>query len=105
MQQSVSGPRLHDQLVPSNTSFVEEYTWGHTSHQMPDFVLAQLEARHQNTKGVGFGIGVSQAIYVDYEGSKSSSGAAGGREGLGSGSRGVLVGASDSRKDGAPAGY
>lgn len=104
MRRAVAAPRLHDQLVPSNVSFVEEYTWGHTHHEMSNFVLAQLEARDQSTKAVGFGLGVLQAIYVDYGASTSSVGSSGGRVGLGSSSRGVLVGASDSRKDGAPIG-
>jgi hypothetical protein len=99
---AVSAPRLHDQLLPLNVSFVESYTWGHTHHEMPPYVLAQLAARDQSTKTVGFGLGVSQSIYVDYGSSTSSTG---GRVGLGSSSsRGMLIGASDSRKDGAPVG-
>lgn len=102
---AVSAPRLHDQLLPLNISFVEEYSWGHTHHEMSPFVLAQLAARDQSTKAVGFSLGVSQSIYVDYRPSTSSTG---GRVGLGSSStsssRGMLIGASDSRKDGAPVG-
>lgn len=112
VRQAVGAPRLHDQLVPYNTSFVEEYTWGHTQHEMSQFVLAQLQARDQTTQGVAYGIGVSQAIHVDYEASSASSESGssrgtsgGGRMGLGSSSRGLVVAASDSRKDGAPAGY
>lgn len=104
MQRAVSAPRLHDQLVPLNISFVEEYTWGQCHHEMSDYVLDELEARGQNTKAVGFGLGVSQAIFVDYEASAGSVAGAKGRLGPGSSSRGVLVGASDSRKDGAPVG-
>lgn len=75
---------------------------------MPQYVLAQLEARDQVTKAVDRGIGVSQAIQVEYK-HKSESAAAGGEDGGGGGSssrtqdKGVLIGASDSRKDGAPA--
>jgi gamma-glutamyltranspeptidase len=105
VRHAVAAPRLHEQLVPSNVSFVEEYSWGHTHHEMSDYVLTQLEGRDQSTKAVGFGIGVSQAIYVDYGASTSSINSSGGRVGLGGSSRGVLVGASDSRKDGAPVGH
>jgi gamma-glutamyltranspeptidase len=102
--QAVSSPRLHDQLVPVNASFVEEYTWGHTSHEMPQYVVQQLEARDQNVKPTTFSLGVSQAIFVDYGAAGGAAHAGGGAGGSASG-RGVLVAASDSRKDGAPAGH
>lgn len=110
VRHAVAAARLHDQLVPLNSSFYEAYSWGHTHHQMSPAVVAQLEARDQATTAVDRGIGVSQAIFVDYgpSGVSSERGAGGGAVGLLSSSqqgRGVLIGASDSRKDGAPAGY
>lgn len=109
VRHAVAAARLHDQLVPHNSSFYEAYSWGHTHHQMSPAVVAQLEARDQATAAGDRGMGVSQAIIVDYgvTGVSTESGAAGGAVGLLSSSqgRGVLIGASDSRKDGAPAGY
>lgn len=100
---AVGAPRLHDQLVPNNSSFYENYTFGYTHHQMPAGVVKQLQARDQLTTGVDRGIGVSQAIYVDYDTAHSSKALGSGSRS--SGSKGVLVAASDSRKDGAPLGY
>jgi gamma-glutamyltranspeptidase len=105
--QAVSAPRLHDQLVPVNASFVEQYTWGHTSHEIPQYVVQQLEARDQVVKPTVYSLGVSQAIFVDYgaAGGAAGGGATRGGVGVAGSDKGLLVGASDSRKDGAPAGH
>lgn len=125
MAASVSAPRLHDQLLPATDCFVENYTWGHTTHHMSAAAVSSLKSRGQSASPASRGIGVSQAVLVDYSGrqgivagggSTHLGTVAGKATGLGAGSgsgsrsssgssKGVLIAKSDSRKDGAPAGY
>jgi hypothetical protein len=99
---AVAATRLHDQLLPLPTkTFVENGTWAPTP-ELPPEVVASLEARGQDLEGLKFGLGVAQAIFVRYP-----KGGAGGKlgfvsKGAAGGERGVLVGMSDARKDGAP---
>lgn len=65
------------------------YACRSTTHQMPQFVVNQLVARHQAMRPRGAAsLGVAQAIVMQYENAEDD--------------RGVLVAAGDSRKDIAP---
>jgi len=91
---SVAAPRLHDQLLPLPTiTYFENGTWAPT-RALSKGVLDVLESRGQEMEGQNTVLGVSQAIKVAY-GSQTGGGA-------GQTGRGVLIGMSDARKDGAP---
>lgn len=118
MQDAVGTPRLHDQLLPSQDALYEAYTWGHTQHELPGPIVEALQQRGQHPVPQAFGLGVSQAILVDYSPNPAGQGPQRGQEGgrTGAGSRdgasssssqpaGMLRGMSDARKDGAASGY
>jgi hypothetical protein len=81
--------------------FVSAGCRGYTQHQFSSAAVQNLQSRGQAAKPGGFPLGISQAIVVDYSSSSSKAG----MSGLQQLSSGLLVGQSDSRKDGAPAGY
>lgn len=107
---AVASARLHDQLLPLPTkTFFENGTWAPVSHQLPKRVVSALESRGQSLDAQRYGLGVSQAILVDYgprpaEGREDGGRRAGGSSGVGGGGKGTLIAVSDVRKDGAPFG-
>jgi gamma-glutamyltranspeptidase len=120
VQDAVGSPRLHDQLLPSQDALYEAYTWGHTQHELPEPTVEALQQRGQHPVPQAFGLGVSQAILVDYSpnpwpagqgpqrGQEGGGTGAGSRDGASSSSSqpaGMLRGMSDARKDGAASGY
>ncbi|WIA36576.1 hypothetical protein OEZ86_007868 [Tetradesmus obliquus] len=112
---AVSAPRVHDQLLPQSNAYYENYTWGFTQHQVPQQLVSFLKSHGQQPTAGPFPMGVSQAISVSYSSSSyssssSSSGALQPADGGGAADAdlsrlGLLLGASDARKDGAPLGY
>ncbi|KAF8065580.1 GGT2 [Scenedesmus sp. PABB004] len=106
---AVSGARVHDQLLPRADAFFENVSWGRTDHQLPAGAVSALRARGQVTTPAAFALGVAQAIFVSYDaGAAAAEGLQlrGGDHAAGGGAaRGVLLAASDARKDGAPLGY
>eukprot|EP00878_Enallax_costatus_P018979 GHUV01020007.1.p1 GENE.GHUV01020007.1~~GHUV01020007.1.p1 ORF type:complete len:457 (+),score=130.97 GHUV01020007.1:1014-2384(+) len=102
VSEAVSDPRLHDQLLPKDDMYYENFTWGHTSHQLPADMVQYLKQRGQApTAAGGYSLGISQAIHVLYDQDQAGTSSSGS---TGTG-KGLLVGQSDSRKDGAPVGY
>jgi hypothetical protein len=83
---------------------------GFTQHQLAPQIVTSLTSRGQVLTSGPFSLGVSQAISVSYSSSSDVSqpadlqGAAG-TAGVDAGRRGLLLGYSDARKDGAPLGY
>jgi gamma-glutamyltranspeptidase len=101
VEDAVSGPRLHDQLLPRHDVYYENVTWGHTVHVVAPKAVTALQARRQTTTPAPIGVGVAQAVVVEYSGGGGGGGGGSGR----SSSRGVLMARSDERKDGAPAAF
>jgi len=96
----VAAPRLHAQLLPSASVYVEDFSWGRTSYRWPGAALAGMEGRGQELRAIAGGLGVVQLVLVEEEE---------GEGGRGEDARGaaaavsfVLHGVSDPRKDGAP---
>jgi gamma-glutamyltranspeptidase len=119
VQDAVGSPRIHDQLLPSQDALYEAYTWGHTQHELPEPAVEALQQRGQHPVPQAFGLGVSQAIVVDYSPETAGQGMQEGTAGAAapeedsedasssssSQPEGVLRGMSDARKDGAASGY
>ena len=108
---AVGGARVHDQLLPLPTrTGYESGIWAPV-HSLPNATVDALRRRGQVMSAQHFGVGVAQAIAVEYssgdDGDSSDNGNDGGGRSSGSGSgndadSGVLVAVSDLRKDGAP---
>jgi gamma-glutamyltranspeptidase len=94
LDEAVLGARVHDQLISAggvSPALLENNTWGLVEWSVPSKTQAYLQQVGQRLTQLHASLGVSQAIAVEYSG-----------EGLNGTGAGVLVGASDARKDGAP---
>ncbi|KAL3147382.1 Gamma-glutamyltranspeptidase 3 [Trebouxia sp. C0010 RCD-2024] len=85
--QALAGPRLHHQLLPD---IVRAEHWSMSNTTGPSFMVSDAQVQGLRARGhlvdLGDSVGVTQAIVVDPD-------------------ENTLIGASDPRKDGAPAGF